>query len=153
MEIRIKHERFEGQRLVVKAANFIHGPRLLLNDQILKAKRGKYTVRDNKGKELLLRLKYNLVDPVPKLEIEGEDIELAPPLKWYQYVLIGLPLVLVVIGGAVGAFIGVITAYANVFIFRSSKNTLMKSLLTLSASIAAIIGFFILATTIAPLMN
>ncbi|MCK4541561.1 MAG: hypothetical protein KAU17_04910 [Spirochaetales bacterium] len=153
MEIRIKHERFEGQRLVVKTANFIHGPRLLLNDQILKAKRGKYIVRDNIGNKLLLRLKYNLVDPIPKLEIEGEDIELAPPLKWYQYVLIGLPLVLVAIGGAVGFFIGVITAYANVFISRSSKNTLMKSLLTLGTSIAAIIGFFILATIIAPLMN
>lgn len=80
--------------------------------------------------------------------IGEEVIELAPPLKWYQYLWIGLPLILVFVGGGLGGVIGVIAASSNGWVFRSNRSTAAKYILSALISIAAVIVYLIVSTTV-----
>ena len=145
MEIPIKDERFEGQELVVKTAGFFKGPHLLLNGNPLKGKRGRYSVRNKADNEISVTLKYNWFDPIPKVKIEDKEIELARPIKWYEYIWMGLPIILVFLGGVLGAGIGIFATWSSARIFRSDRGICSKYILSAIISIIAVIVFFILA--------
>lgn len=72
-------------------------------------------------------------DLVPVLEINGVTHRVVEKLPWYEYVLGGLPLLLLFIGGGIGAGIGALSTYTNYGILR--KQTLSKP-----ARYAAVIG-------------
>ena len=132
MQFPISHSGFEGQNLAVETAGFFRGARVLHNGNPVERRKGRYPVRSNSGQEVLIQLKSNLVDPIPKVIFGEETIVLARPLTWYEYVWIGLPVLLVISGGAVGAVIGVTTAYASARIFRSGRGAFAKYALTAS---------------------
>jgi hypothetical protein len=119
---------------------------LLLDGVPQKGKKNKYEVPDNGGMTREVQMKHNWLDPIPKLEIDGEAIQLAEPLIWYQYIWMGLPILLVFAGGAIGALLGFYATYANSRIFRSERSTGSKYALTGLVSLAAVLGFIILAT-------
>jgi hypothetical protein len=145
MEIRISHPGFEGQNLSVETAGFFRGARVLHNGNPVERRKGRYPVRSNRGEEVLIQLKSNFIDPIPKVIFGDETIVLARPLTWYEYVWIGLPILLVFTGGGLGALVGVAATYASARIFRSDRGALAKYGITALISVVALIAFVILA--------
>ena len=54
---------------------------------------------------------------LPQLIVDGQTIHVAEPLKWYVWVWSGLPIMLIFIGGAIGALAGIIGFSINTNIF------------------------------------
>lgn len=138
---------FEEQQIVVEPAGLFTGARLLVNGQPApKGKgRGEMLVRRNDGKDVTFTFRNNFLD-VPALLVDGKPLELVEPLKWYEWVWNGLPVVLVFLGGAIGALIGILAVTFNLKIFRSSQNPLMKYVLTGAVGVGAFIFYLIAAT-------
>ena len=140
MDIPIDHPSFVRRNLAVKPAGLLKGVKLLQNSSEVSGKRGRYEVRDDADKTRMIELKGRLIDPLPSLSIDGEAIELGRPLAWYEYVWLGLPIILVTVGGAVGGALGFGAAYSSARIFRSNRSGFAKYALSglISVSTAAL---------------
>lgn len=146
MQLEVQHPEFKAQRLTVETAGAFHGPRLLLNGTVVKRQKGRYTVTADSGAEITIQLKYNYLDPIPKIKIGEEVTELANALKWYEYVWIGIPIVLVFSGGAIGGFVGAIAANTSGRLFRGDRSSLAKYGLSALVTLGALVAFIVLAT-------
>ena len=148
MRIEIKHPAFKAQRLSVETASFLAGPKLYLNGGLQKKSGGAYQVTADSGQVLTIKVLYNLLDPIPKLKIGDATVVLADPLRWYEYVWIGIPMLLVFAGGALGGFVGAGSTVVNGRIFRSDRGPFSKYALTGVTTIAGAAVFFVIAVAI-----
>lgn len=148
MRIGINHPAFKTKRLSVEPATFFAGPKLLLDGVVLKRKGGRYLVASDSGQELPVKVLYNFLDPIPKVKIGDETIELAKPLQWYEYAWIGVPMLLVFAGGALGGFVGAGSTVVNGRIFRSDRSAVSKYALAAVTSVAGVAVFFVIAIAI-----
>lgn len=87
--------------------------------------------------------KKSFPDFIPKLEINGELNNVVEPLEWYEYVVGGLPIILMFIGGLIGGVIGVLACLANFNIFREEKSSVIKYLKVFAITIVSFIGYFL----------
>ena len=126
MDLPIDDKAFSGRGLAVRTASLFKGPRMLIDGAEVRGKRLRFSLRDNSGRVQEIRLKSSLLDPIPKVEIEGHTIELARALTWYEYAWMGLPVILVFTGGGLGAFFGAMAVYTSSRIFRSDSGTAAK---------------------------
>lgn len=145
-EIPVQAKGFEGRRLAVQTAGMFSGPKLLIDGAPAKQEKGHYLLRDNAGNRVQGKLIYNYIDPIPKVEIAGNVVQLARPLKWYEYVWMGFPILLLFHGGALGAMCGVWAVLSNVRIFRGDRSPVAKYLITGAISIVAVVGYIVLAS-------
>jgi hypothetical protein len=145
MEIEISHSVFKEKKLAVETAGWIRGPKLLVNGEVIKKVKGRYIVKNDDGAETTIQLKYNFLDPIPKIKIGENTLELASSLKWYEYVWIGIPILLVFAGGAIGGFFGGAAAVTNGRLFRSDRSLLSKYGFSLLTTIGAVILYIIFA--------
>jgi hypothetical protein len=153
MNIPIKHEAFVGRGLAVRTATFFKGPRVLIDGAEVEGKRHHFSLRDNSGKEREIVLKTSFLDPVPKVQIGDQTIELARALAWYEYLWMAIPIFLVFQGGALGVLFGATAVYASARIFRSDHGTAAKYALSAVISFVAAVGFFICAVVISILIG
>jgi hypothetical protein len=153
MEIPIEQPGFEGRGLALVTAGFFSGPKVMVDGQPVAKEKGLYVVTDSGGQPVSIRLRPRFLDPVPNLEIAGRVIELARPLKWYENVWIGFPIVLALHGGAIGALFGFAAYYAGARIFRSDRSGGAKYALTGAISLAAVIAFLIVAVVVSGLIE
>jgi len=144
MQIPISHAAFKGQNLALETAGFFRGARILHNGNPVERSKGGYAVRSNAGPEVSIKLKSNFLDPIPKVVIGDETLLLARPLTWYEYLWIGLPVLLVFAGGAIGAVVGISATYTSARIFRSDRGALAKYALTGLVSVVSLVVFLIL---------
>ena len=144
MDIAIDAAEFQGRRLMVRTANWCRGPRLVVDGSEVKGKRGRFILRDNRGQEVTVRLISNHIDPVPKVTVGDRSLELARPLEWYEYVWMGLPILLVFQGGALGAVCGVVAIQRSAQVFRGEGSKVRKFLLSGLISVGALLGYFVL---------
>ena len=148
MEYSVPHPLFRHQHLTVRPASAFRGASLLLNGKPVKRSMGKYLVKNDVGDAITVRLRANFIDPMPSVKIGTEVVLLAPALKWYEYAWIGVPALLVFIGGALGAGIGVAAAYSNSRVFRSDRAIGAKYFLTGLTTIGALAAFLVVAVLI-----
>jgi hypothetical protein len=148
VRIEIKHPAFKSQRLSIETASIFAAPKLLLNGVVVKRKAGSYSVASDSGQELPILIKYYFLDPIPKVKIGDATIELAKPLQWYEYAWIGVPMLLVFSGGALGALVGAGSTVINGRIFRSERNTVAKYSLAAVTTVAGAAVFFVIAVAI-----
>ncbi len=82
---------------------------------------GAVRVEDDNGEDvrIVLRRAFNRF---PKIEIDGQPVNLGRGFAWYEWIWIGLPLLLIVVGGVIGAIVGALTATYNAHIFRTQKS-------------------------------
>jgi hypothetical protein len=146
MEIPVAHPEFQIRRLAIETAGWIRGPRLLVNGAPVKRAKGRYTVTSDAGTEVAIELKHNFLDPVPKVKIGDNLVELARALKWYEYVWLGIPIVLLFTGGGLGALVGILAVYASARVFRADLNVFAKYGITALISLGAFVAFAVLAT-------
>ncbi len=142
---------FEGRKVIFQKANLFSNPQLIVDGQPAQKsdKRGHYLLCRNDGTKATAYFRSVLFDPIPKLIVDGQTILLAEPLRLLEWGFIGLPFILVILGGLIGGLLGGLAAVLNGQIFRSSLNTTVKyiaSLGTLVASLASyVVVIFILS--------
>jgi hypothetical protein len=153
MDLAITHPDFVTQRLVLRTAGIFSGAKLLLNDAAVARTKGTYLVRNDSGAEATVRLKARIADPIPGVMIDDAPVSLAPPLAWYEYAWIALPLSLLFIGGALGGFTGGVAAYASGHVFRSDRSPGVKYALSGLISVGAIVFFLVVAVALRTLFR
>ncbi len=141
-------EGFEGQNIEVRSS-LVAGTKLLVNGQ--KAgrgpNRGTVSLTRNDGKVVTARwIPQMLGFDTPQLEVDGKSYILTQPLKLPEMILSALPIVLVFIGGLLGAIIGILAFGANAALFRSGLNKVVKVLLAILIIVLAVVLYLIVAT-------
>lgn len=138
---------FENHEVKVLPAGFVRGPRLLLNGNPAprSPRRNQYILTRPDGSKTLVHLKPSMLDPVPKVLVDGEQVEVVDSLPVVQLVWSGLPLLMLFIGGAIGGLIGGGAYWLNLIVFRSEMSTAERYILSALISGIAIIFFLILS--------
>ncbi|MFA9189010.1 hypothetical protein AAGV33_11735 [Flavobacterium sp. FBOR7N2.3] len=90
--------------------------------------------------------KQSFPDFIPTLEINGVKNQIVEKLKWFQYVLGGLPIILLFAGGAIGGAIGVVGAITNFNIFREEGSEASKYLKVTGVVLATFTLYFVIVT-------
>ena len=90
---------------------------------------------------------------VPNIEVDGKTIELVKPLAWQQLLFAGSPIVVLFLGGALGAAIGMVGIYLNIKIFRSELSDVMKYISSIVVTGALIIGYIVFSVILTLLLR
>lgn len=145
---------FEGHTIELQAQGILSGAKLLINGKQAPkgAKRGEMLLRRNDGKDAIVKFQPAFLD-VPKLQVDGQVIQVVEPLKWYEWVWNALPMLIVFLGGMIPFLIGFAAFSINTNLFRSQKNTLAKYGLTALVSFAALAVLLMLALILSLLSN
>ena len=75
----------------------------------------------------------------------GRKIDLEERLSTREYIVGGLPVLLILLGGLIGALFGIIGATFNYNYMRKEKSFVKQLLVSLVVSVACYIAYFILA--------
>jgi hypothetical protein len=156
MKYPVSIEGFEASQIAVETPGFFASAKLLVNGQPAPkgSKRGQYLLHRNDGAEVTAKLKNIFLDPVPQVVINDQQvIKVVEPLKWYQWLWAALPIVLVFIGGALGAVLGLIATSFNTRIFRSDMNVFAQFVIVAVISIAAVVAYFMVALLISGIVG
>ena len=148
-------EGLENQKVEAKVS-FWSGPKLLINGQLAPkgSKRGEMVLHRNDGKQVSASWKPQFLGlDVPQLVVDGKTIHLVEPLKWYQWLWGGWPVMLLIVGGALGAITGMIGFAINAKIFRADMSEVLKYVVSGIVSILAVVTYFIAALLFAILIN
>jgi len=145
MEFPVQHPRFQQQRLAVRKAGVFSGEKVVLNGQVIERRQGVYTVTDDTGAAVPVKLKQRFYDPIPNVLIDQEVVRLVEPLKPIEYVWGWAPIALMVLGGAIGGAIGGGVGYVNACVFRSTMGTAQKFLVTALLSCLAVVLYLVAA--------
>jgi hypothetical protein len=141
---------FEGQTLEVQPAGILSGPQLLVNGQPAAKgpRRGLMLLRRNDGRQVVAAWRAQIFGlDVPQLLLDGQRVNIVEPLRWYVWAWSALPILLVLIGGALGALAGFIGFGINTKIFRTSLPGPAKFGLTVLVSLLAV-GVYLVAATL-----
>ncbi|AXB57458.1 hypothetical protein [Flavobacterium fluviale] len=126
---------------------------------------GKATLKQNgilveqskeKGKPFLIkRANDEIVKAFPKanipdisaqsLSINNQKHRMAEKLKWYEYIIGGLPILIIFGGGIIGGMIGGAATVINYTFFRGEDKTVNKYLKVLGVNVLCIILFMFMA--------
>ena len=150
-----KIEGFEYQNIEAKVS-FWSGPKLLVNGEPASkgSKRGEMVLQRNDGRQVTASWKPQFLGlDVPQLLIEGKAINLVEPLKWYQWVWGGWPVLLLFAGGALGAMAGMLAVAINAKVFRAEMSEVLKYLVSGVVSVLAVVAYFIAAMIFSILIN
>jgi len=137
---------FEGRGLSVRPAGLWRGPALVCDGAPVPRAGTAFELKDNSGAPVAFRFGQTPFDPIPKVIVRDQVIDLAPPIAWHQYVWILLPVALVFRGGLLGGLAGGAAAFANLQIMRQPGPAWMKYALTGLVSLAAFVAWLLVAT-------
>ena len=141
----IEHESFAGRGFALRPPRPFGASVLVIDGADVSGKRGRYTVRDNAGNPVEIRLKRSGVDPVPKVVIGERTIQVARPLAWYEYGPLALSWVLIPLGGALGAVVGIVVSVISARILRSDRPSATRLVLATTISVGAVLGYLVFA--------
>ena len=155
MAYKLNVEGFEGQEIEVRM-NFWTGAKLFVNGEKAKkgTKRGHMLLQRDDGKEVIAKFQYNnLWADVPQLVIGKKNIQLAKPLTWKEWLFVGSPVVLIFLGGALGAVMAMLGLYLNGKLFRSELNAVLKYVYSTVVTVLLVLGYFVLSALIITLFG
>jgi hypothetical protein len=141
----VKIEGHEYQHIELVPAGFTSPTKLLVNGQPAPKgpKRDQFMITGSDGRETIVTLKAAaMFEPIPQLVVNGKTIQVVEPLKWYQWVWIAWPILLLFLGGALGGLAGGLATVINMRVFRTDMEGLLKYLMTGLISIIAIVFYF-----------
>jgi hypothetical protein len=142
-------------KVMVDLDGIFSGPKLYVNNMpaTRAEKKDEYLIKKEDGKEIVVKFKNKFFDPVPNIVVDGREIVLAVPIKWYQWIWAGLPILLVFGGGAIGGATGFAAASISTRIFRSEMNKAAQYGLVALVSLGAVVTYFILAALFTALIQ
>ena len=156
MRYPLKLDGFEGQTLEVQPPGVLSGPKLLINGQPAPTglKRGQMLLRRNDGRDAIVRWRPQFLGlDVPQLYVDGYVVNVAPPLPLLAWLWSAVPVLLVLIGGALGALVGFIAFATNTRIFRMPWSTLVKVCASLLVTLASLVVYLAAATLLFNIMG
>ena len=128
---------------------FFLGKQKLYKDGVeveqLKEKGKPFLIPNEYGAVIKVFPKKSFPDMATVLEINGVKNQVYNKLKWSEYIIGALPILLIVVGGGIGGAIGALGTIINFNIFRSKGSEISKYVKTLSISIITFIIYFLLA--------
>jgi hypothetical protein len=145
---------FEDHQVVLKSSSFSRA-KLLFDGEVVKKEKGSKNVAITSVEGLIAKIEMrpSMLDPLPQVWVDGEKLNIAPPIKWYQWVWISIPLIaLIVLGTFVGAIFGIPAVLVNIQIFRSRLSVVMQYGLSLLLTLAAVILYMITATYLSAIL-
>ena len=104
----------------------------------------KYHITNTNGEQEEIKIVYGL-DFVHVAVFRGRKIDLEERLSTREYIVGGLPVLLILLGGLIGALFGIIGATFNYNYMRKEKSFVNQLLVSLVVSVACYIAYFILA--------
>ena len=104
----------------------------------------KYHITNTNGEQEEIKIVYGLVF-VHVAVFRGRKIDLEERLSTREYIVGGLPVLLILLGGLIGALFGIIGATFNYNYMRKEKSFVKQLLVSLVVSVACYIAYFILA--------
>ncbi len=107
-------------------------------------RRGNYTLPTADGQTIPAKLRSNIFDPHPTLEIAGVTHRTGPSQPIALRVLMVLPLLLV-IGGLIGGVIGALGIGVNLGIARGQQSTAVKALLMIVVLALTVVAYVAVA--------
>jgi hypothetical protein len=131
---------FSRQKIEVILPSFFKGAGLMVNGKPVpkNIQQGVYLLTNDKGQSVRARFRNTAFGlDYPDLLIGDQPVSLFEPLKWYFWVWVVLPLLLVFVGGALGAVIGVAAVWINVRLLRGSWHWLARLGATLGVTLLA----------------
>ena len=147
---------FEDQNLEVKISGW-SGPELFVTGKPVPKgyKRGEMLLQRNDGKQVVANWRLPFLDSVPQLIVDGKAIILVEPLKWYQLVWCGLPVLLIIFvilgavgglrfifaGSPLGVWAGFVCFKTNVTVFRTELTSSLKY--AVSGIVSAIVVYLV----------
>jgi hypothetical protein len=111
-----------------------------------------FLIRMGDGKEKKIFVQDVYFDYVPKVIVDGKEINLARKLIWYEYLLGGIPLILIS-GGMIGALIGILGVYLNFMVMRARSFTAIKALYVAGITIFSFLLYLVIALTLQSLIG
>ena len=156
MQKQIELEGFEGQRIEIQTGGIFTGIKLFVDGEPPRRgpKRGEMLLQKTNSDEVLAHWQPVLLGfDLPKLVVDGDAIDLVPPLKPHEVAWSALPILLIFLGGAFGALVGVLGYSNNTKVFRSERSPAVKYLLTAAISAAAGIAYLLIALVLSALLN
>ena len=150
MQYKVEAEGFERQQLTVESAGMLSGAKLMINGSPAPKgkKRGEFLLTRDDGQEVVAKFGANFLDQVPPVIVDGKKINLVEPLKWYQWLWAGWPILLLFLGGAIGGVLGAIATTLNVRLFRSEMTTMAQYLVAAAISVTAVVLYLVIALLI-----
>jgi hypothetical protein len=120
---------------------------ILANGAEVKKQSGEnfYRISTGKGREKKLRILGVGLDGVPRVYIDEKKFQIARKLEWYEYLIVCMPLLIVSLGGVLGALTGAIATSCNFIIVRSDKSYNMRLLLIFAVSVSSIGLYWLLS--------
>ena len=86
-------------------------------------------------------------------DVGGKSIELVQPLAWHEWLFAGSPVLLFLMGGAVGVGLAFIGVFINLRIFRSEFAPALKYLFSAGVTIFFIVAYAIFSIVLIYLVN
>ena len=154
MQYPIEIDGFEGHQIAVETRGLIGRPRIYFDGLPVRdgPKKGQFILQRNDGLKVTAEVRPKLFDIVPAVIVEGEQLNVAESLRFYQVIWAALPMMLLFIGGLVGGAIGGVAFWFNLKVFRSDIHPAEKYLLSGSVSLIALFAvlffIFIVATLV-----
>jgi hypothetical protein len=148
MKYSVQLEGFDGHEIAVYIPNVFSSPRLIFDgSQIRKEKQTRcMLLQRNDGTQAQVKWKQKALGlDVPSLDVDGREIQVAPPLPWYIWIWSALPIILLFLGGALGGLIGAVGVVANISIFRSPLSMPLRLLATVGVTGLCFLVFFLFA--------
>lgn len=133
----------ENQQVSVQLPGLFTGARLLVNGSpVMRGPaKNQYVLILDSGQQVMAELKPTFVDPIPKMNINGYPIIIAPPFQWFEWIWACAPLIMVGIGGAIGGFLGAAAAVSNGLLLRSSLPPVIRYLASGAVTVASVLVF------------
>lgn len=104
-----------------------------------------FLIKNNNGEIVKGFIKMNFPDfSAPVLSINGQKNHMTFKLKWYEYLIGGFPLILILGGGIIMGLIVGGAVYSNYSFFRSNDPTSTKYLKVIGVNVVCLIVFGIL---------
>ena len=119
-EITINHPSLDNGKLILKTS-LLGSSKLYYNDVKIVSKKRIYSLNQQNGKPVEIKIKEKFYDAIPEVVVNGQPFEVSKPLMWYEYIWMGLPILLVLQGGAIGEVLGILAVKVNSSILEAPE--------------------------------
>lgn len=110
-------------------------------------RRGGYDLPTANGGTVPAKVRANLLDPYPIIEVGGVKHRTGPQVPAALRVLTLLPLILV-LGGAIGGLLGGVGAVTNLAVARTRQSTAAKAGIMVLVLLAAAVAYVVVASAV-----
>lgn len=144
----LDHPGFRKRRLEAEAGGPGLGLKVFVDGALIKPERGVWKIVDDAGATLEAKATSPGFSLSTTLTVGKASFTLRAPLDGPEYVLAGLPLALIAVGGAIGGALGAVAAGLNVRLLSSSLPSPVRYLGTIATTILAVVLWMAAVTAI-----